>query len=161
MTFLIQWLSQKQANNLNNLINLETTWYTKVILSEKFKFLCSLMIISQKHSFSPRKLILENYFGTLRSSLMSQRAALRTAREPDWWVAAKGVGTYISRVLMPKPTCYKGKKAVSQVGTTYAELKWLAWITRYTNPPHSPIRTLKHILLNFTSRLKTKEIQTN
>ena len=160
MTFLIQWPSPKQANNLYNLTNLETTWYAKVILSEKLKFLCSL-IISQKHSFSPRKLILENYFGTLRSSFMSQRATLSTAREPDWWVAAKGVGTYISRVLMPKPTCYKGKKAVSQVGTTYSELKWLAWITRYTNPPHSPIRTLKNILLNFTSRLTTKEIQTN
>ena len=61
MTCLIQWLSQKQAKNLNNLTNLETTWYAKVLLSEKLKFLCSLML-SQKHSFSPRKLIFWELF---------------------------------------------------------------------------------------------------
>lgn len=61
MTCLIQWLSHKQAKNLNNLTNLETIWYAKVLLSEKLKFLCSLMI-SQKHSFSPRKLILWELF---------------------------------------------------------------------------------------------------
>ena len=88
----------------------------------------------------------ENYFGTLRSSFMSQRAALSRAREPDWWAAAKGVGTYVSRVLMPKPTCHREEQAVSQARDTHAEPKCLAWITRHTNPPHFPIRTLKNIL---------------
>lgn len=40
---------------------------------------------------------------------MSQRAPLSRAKEPDWCVAAKGVGTYISRVLMPKATCVYAK----------------------------------------------------
>lgn len=33
------------------------------------------------------------YLGTLRSSLMSHSAMLSKAREPDWCVAATGVGT--------------------------------------------------------------------
>lgn len=35
---------------------------------------------------------------------MSQRAPLSRAKEPDWCVAASGVGTYRSRVLMPRAT---------------------------------------------------------
>lgn len=44
---------------------------------------------------------------------MSQRAPLSSAKEPDWCVAARGVGTYISRVLMPKVTCCRKKKKAS------------------------------------------------
>lgn len=40
---------------------------------------------------------------------MSQRAPLSRAKEPDWCVAASGVGTYISRVLMPRATCAYAK----------------------------------------------------
>lgn len=43
---------------------------------------------------------------------MSQRAPLSRAREPDWCVAARGVGTYISRVLMPKATCCRRRRKV-------------------------------------------------
>lgn len=47
---------------------------------------------------------------------MSQSAMLSRAREPDWCVAARGVGTYISRVLMPRPTCRGGRRGESCCG---------------------------------------------
>lgn len=104
----------------------------------------------------------ENYFGTLRSSLMSQRATLSRAREPDWWVAARGVGTYISRVLMPKPTCSRGENAVKKAGTTNSELTWLGMDNQIHTPPHSPIKTLKICIFKFSqvSILTAEEIQT-
>jgi hypothetical protein len=46
---------------------------------------------------------------------MSQRAPLSRAKEPDWCVAASGVGTYISRVLMPRATCGRRKKKRSHL----------------------------------------------
>lgn len=58
------------------------------------------------------------YLGTLRSSLMSHSAMLSRAREPDWCVAATGVGTYSSRVLMPRPTCQRGRRGQSSWGCT-------------------------------------------
>ena len=125
---------------------METTWYAKVLLSEKLQVLCWWSLkstVSVLGSWSS-----ENYFGTLRSSFMSQRATLSRAREPDWWVAAKGVGTYISRVLMPKPTCHKEKQAVSQGGNTHSELKWLAWITRH-KPSTLSHENFKEYILKF------------
>lgn len=52
------------------------------------------------------------YLGTRLSSWRSHRATLSNAREPDWWMAAKGVGTYSSSVLMPRVTCKGIKKAM-------------------------------------------------
>lgn len=160
MTLLIQWLCQKQRI-LNNLTNLETTWYAKVILLEDSQ----VLVLSDELSKALSLLgswSSENYFGTLRSSLMSQRATLSRAREPDWWVAAKGVGTYISRVLMPKPICYRGKNAVKKAGTTNSKLKWLGMDNQIHKPPHSPIKALKICILKFSqvNILATEEIQT-
>lgn len=44
------------------------------------------------------------YLGILRSSARTQMANVRRATEPDWWVAASGVGTYSKSVLMPRAT---------------------------------------------------------
>lgn len=40
-----------------------------------------------------------------RSSLISQRVKERRISDPDWWQAAREVGTYISRVAIPNPAC--------------------------------------------------------
>lgn len=45
------------------------------------------------------------YLGILRSSARTQMANERRATEPDWCVAASGVGTYSNRVLIPRATC--------------------------------------------------------
>ena len=39
------------------------------------------------------------------SSLISHSAMERRATEPDWWLAARGVGTNHRRVLTPRHTC--------------------------------------------------------
>lgn len=36
----------------------------------------------------------------------------RVSREPDWCMAARAVGTYSSRVEIPKPTCRKCKQKI-------------------------------------------------
>ena len=43
-----------------------------------------------------------SHFGSLRNSWVSHTARLSRTSEPDWWVAARWVGTYISRVEIPK-----------------------------------------------------------
>ena len=44
------------------------------------------------------------HLATLRSSAKTQMANERRATEPDWWVAARGVGTYSNSVLIPRAT---------------------------------------------------------
>ena len=54
------------------------------------------------------------YFGSRRSSWASHMAMLRSRSDPDWWVAATGVGTYVNSVATPKeawetPRHHQGK----------------------------------------------------
>lgn len=63
------------------------------------------------------------YLTTLRSSARTQMAKERRATEPDWWVAARDVGTYSSRVLMPRATC-RGQRGED----------WLAGLGRAPTP---------------------------
>lgn len=65
---------------------------------------------------------------------MSQRAPLSSAKEPVWCVAARGVGTYISRVLMPKVTCCRKKKRKLVI------LKVTARVSQIHKPPSGHIR---------------------
>lgn len=50
-----------------------------------------------------------SYLGIPLSSWISHTAILSNIKEPDWWVAAKGVGTYRSNVLIPRVTCNRVK----------------------------------------------------
>lgn len=66
------------------------------------------------------------YLGILRSSARTQMASERRATEPDWWVAASGVGTYSNSVLMPRATWggANKKSAVKNVGRWGRGLYW-------------------------------------
>jgi hypothetical protein len=48
------------------------------------------------------------YLGSLLtylSSWVSQTASERSTNDPDWWLAASGIGTYSSSVDIPSITC--------------------------------------------------------
>jgi len=66
------------------------------------------------------------YLTTLRSSARTQMAKERRATEPDWWVAARDVGTYSSRVLMPRATCRGQRRGrlVSRAGEGEGTHTW-------------------------------------
>lgn len=83
-----------------------------------------------------------SHFGRRRNSWVSQTAILSKTSEPDWWVAARGVGTYVRRVEIPRDA-WNTKILISKtiLGIINIMDKFLTLVS--VNLPHKMLNCIK------------------
>lgn len=98
----------------------------------------------------------ENYFGTLRSSFMTKGQRWAESQGARLVTAAKGVGTYISRVLILTRLSQRRASSKPRRRHTFrAGNDWHGWPD--TNPPHFPTRDFTEYILKFHKQIDLQQ----